>query len=59
LTVLGGIEAGGTKWRCAVGAGPNGYVPALELVPPGLGTRAGFLGALALAEPALAAAGGG
>jgi fructokinase len=30
--VLGGIEAGGTKWLCAVGTGPDD-VPATETIP--------------------------
>ncbi len=67
--VYGGIEAGGTKFVCAVGSGPedlreevrallNGYIDAPEIlrhietyiVPPGLGERAGILGAIALAH---------
>ncbi len=38
--------------RTAVSAILNGYVEAPQIVPPGLGARAGVLGALALAETA-------
>ena len=33
----------------------NGYIPLIEVVPPLLGTRAGVLGALVLAEQAAGA----
>src|SRR5215216_2447974 len=32
MTVLGGIEAGGSKWECAVGTGPDD-LRALETIP--------------------------
>ncbi len=62
MTLYGGIEAGGTKWICAVepgrttserasGSGPPIPKPAESyLVPPGLGDLAGICGAFELAR---------
>lgn len=62
-SLLGGIELGGTKCVCLIGTGDslNGYIDLERLtggleryvIPPGLGTLAGPLGALALAADAI------